>query len=230
MKTLILGNGLLGGELSFQTDWGLVCRDIDRIDITNPSSYEVFLSYYDQVVNCIGYTNTLQPHKEPAWSINYVGVIDLVDLCNQYGKKLIHISTDYVYANSVSNASEDDVPVHYPNWYAYSKIMADGYVQARCSDYLMIRTSYKPRPYPWEGAWKNRKGNFDYVDKIASIIISLINKGASGIYNVGTEVKTMYQLAVQTKPNCLKMQDEVIPSDVTMNLDKLNNDISHNNI
>lgn len=224
MKTVIFGNGLMGSELKRQTRWDCLSRKEHGIDITDTSSYEICLKDYDQIVNCIGYTHTTSPYMEDAWDINFVGVIDLVNMCNKYNKKLIHISTDYIYANSVSNASEDDVPVHYPNWYTYSKLLADGYVQAKCKKYLIIRTSYKPHPFPWEGAWEKLKGNFDYVSTIASMIVSLINKDAVGVYNVGTKEKNMYQLAVQSNPACKKMKDKVMPSDITMNLSKLNNE------
>lgn len=221
MGVVILGNGLMGGELHRQSGWDYLSRDEHGIDITVPDSYTELIKPYDQVVNCIGHTNTSHPFKQPSWDVNYVGVMDLVDACNEFGKKLIHMSTDYIYANSVSEASENDVPVHYSNWYTYSKILSDGYVQARAKNYLIIRTSYKSRPYPWEGAWINLKGNFDYVDVIAELIIRLISKNAMGVYNVGTGLKNMYQLALRTCPGTTKMHDKVIPSDVTMNLDKL---------
>ena len=147
--------------------------------------------------------------------------MDLVDMCNKYGVKLVHISTDFIYANSPKPAKEDDVPVHFDNWYTYSKLLADAYIQARCNDYLLIRTSYKARPFPFEGAFANRVGNFDYVDVIAGIIIKLVENNVSGTYNVGTERKNMIELARQTKPDVKPFFDSVTPSDVTMDISKL---------
>ena len=121
-------------------------------------------------------------------------LVDLVDYCNRQGKKYVHISTDIVYAGSVHSASEDDVPIHARNWYAYSKLLADGYVQAVCEDYLLIRTAFKPRPFPHKVA-VNKVGNFDYVDVITGLIVELIEGEASGVYNVGTKLKTMLEHA-----------------------------------
>ena len=45
-----------------------------------------------------------------------------------YNKKLLQFSSDYVYGNSVSNASEEDVPVHAKTWYSYSKLISDAYL------------------------------------------------------------------------------------------------------
>jgi hypothetical protein len=67
-------------------------------------------------------------------------------------------------------------------------------------------------------------GNFDYIDVVSKIYIDLIEGDAQGIYNVGTELKTMYDLAKETRddvvPTNIKFHD-TIPLDVTMNLDKL---------
>jgi dTDP-4-dehydrorhamnose reductase len=222
MKTVIFGNGLLGGELAKQTQWDCISRKLSKIDICKPSSYEKYLHRYNEVINCIGYTDTSSTEREPSWSVNYVGVIDLVEMCNKYSVKLIQISTDYIYANSMRGKSEEDVPVHYSNWYTYSKLLADAYVQAKCNNYLLIRTSFKPSPFPWEGAWKDLRGNFDYVHVIAFLTRRLVEKKAQGIYNVGTKAKTMQQLAIQTRPECKGILHESMPFDVTMDLTKQN--------
>lgn len=222
MGTAVLGNGLMGSALSGRVSWDNFSRKSHGVEITIPDTYVRHIRNYSQVVNCIGFTKTNYNFKEPAWTVNYQGVITMVDICNQLGIKLIHMSTDYIYANSKENASEDDVPIHYDNWYTYTKVLADAYIQARCNRYLIIRASYKQRPYPWDNAWVNLKGNFDYVDVIADKIIRLVNNNASGIFNVGTEIKTMYDMARKTKPLVTISKDNVIPSDITMDLSKLN--------
>ena len=214
MKPIILGHGMMGAEIANQTGWSYLSRAEHGIDITDPGTIEYYLDdrYYYPVVNCIGYTKTLQPEREPSWSVNYAGVMDLVDLCNKYNTKLVHISTDFIYCNSPHPAKETDCPVHFDNWYTYSKLLADAYIQARCKDYLLIRTSYKARPFPYDGAFVNRIGNFDYVDVIAALIIRLIETGAEGVVNVGTDTKTMIELARQTKPDVTAIHDHVLPA------------------
>lgn len=223
MKYLILGDGLLGSEIIRQSEWNYISIEKDNFDFTNINSYRHFLKDYNEIINCVGYIDTYSNDKAH-WDINYKSVIDLVDLCNLYNKKLIHISTDYLYANSKNNASEEDIPLILNNWYSYTKLLADGYIQAKSQDYLIIRTSFKPRPFPWKEAWKDLIGNFDYVDIIANLIIKLIKKGAEGIYNVGTEKKSMYDLAIQTVPDCKAVENDNRynrPYNITMNLNKL---------
>jgi hypothetical protein len=62
------------------------------------------------------------------------------------------------------------------------------------------------------------------VDIITDLIISLIKIEAVGIFNVGTELKSIYDLAKKTNPNVLPTnRPSNVPADITINIDKLNN-------
>ena len=52
----------------------------------------------------------------------------------------------------------------------------------------------------------------------------MIKKGAKGIFNVGTEFKSMYSLAQQTKPKVSPIYntDVRVPLNVSMDITKLN--------
>jgi len=222
MKYLILGDGKLGTELQKQTKWDYISRKKDGIDFTKEETYKNKLEGYDVVINCIGYTKTYENEQKLNWELNVKGVITLVNICNYMNIKLVHISTDYVYANSIENASEEDVPSNFNTWYSYTKLLGDGYIQAISNNYLLLRTNFKPKPFPWKTAWDNIKGNFDYIDVISKLIIKLIENNAIGIYNVGTKTKTYYELAKQTLPECIKNNNGFNhPTNVTMNLTKL---------
>ena len=221
MKVLVLGDGLLGSEIIKQTNWDYISRKKDGFDITK----DEFNFYgYDVIVNCIAFTNTYSNDKESNWNINYKAVADLVGYCNNYNIKLVHISTDYVYTNSVSNASEEDIPIHGNNWYSYTKLLADAFIELKSHDYLILRESHKPNPFPYDHAWINLIGNFDYVNKIADIIINLIKLEQNGIINVGTDLKTIYDLALETNKNVKPtLKPKQAPEDVSLNLTKLKN-------
>jgi len=225
MKYLILGDGLLGTYIHSKTGWDFISRKKDKIDFTNIDSYIHYLQPYDQILNCIGYTDTLDNNKLKHWDINYVGVIDLVNICNKLNKKIIHISTDYIYNNSIPNASEKDIPIHYNNWYTYTKLLSDGYIQAKSKNYLLIRTSFKETPFKWNKAWLNLIGNFDYINVIGDLIIKSVRKNFNGVLNIGTNKKNMYELALKTKSNCEpinnKISEGLYPFDISMDLNKL---------
>jgi dTDP-4-dehydrorhamnose reductase len=221
MKILVLGDGLLGSEIVRQTGWDYISRKKDNIDFIN-DSLSFYLGHYDVILNCLANTDTYSTDKESIYSINYHFVIKLSNLCKTLNKKLIHISTDYVYADSDSDIDENGLAIPAPNFYSYSKLLADEYVMFNNNDYLICRCSFKPKPFPYNKGWIDQYGNFDYVDVIADLVIQLINKNANGLYNVGTEKKTIYQLAKQTNSNIIsEFRPNNVPSDISMNIDKL---------
>ena len=230
-KIVVLGDGLLGSELVKQTGWDYISRKKDGFDINNYSSYYKFFlkdhdsvawwSKYNTIVNCIANTNTYSDNKNLHWDINYKSVIKLSDFCSKHNIKLVHISTDYVYINSINNASENDVPIHGNNWYSYTKLLGDSYVQLNENN-LVLRGTHKQKPFPYNKAWIDQIGNFDYVDVMAGLVKQLIEKEATGLYNVGTELKTMYDLASKSNLVTPNFKPSHAPSNVTMDINKLN--------
>ena len=230
MKPVILGNGLLGNELAKQTGWDILSRSVDGVDITDVTTWAYLLLPYDTIINCIAHTNTYDNNKKLHWDINYKAVVELMDYCNNHNKKLIHVSTDYIYANSLDTPDEEGVPVHQATYYAYTKLLADGYIELKGKNYLILRGTHKPTPFPYEGAWINHLGNFDYIDVIVDFYIKLIKKDAKGLFNVGTEFKSMHRLAKRTKPNVKPIYNNNIkvPLSVSMNVSKLNKFLDEN--
>jgi dTDP-4-dehydrorhamnose reductase len=232
IKPLILGDGLLGTELVKQTGWNYISRKKDNFDFCDILSYYHLLSGYGTIINCIANTDTYSEERKKHWDTNFVAVCDLVEFCNKKSKKLIQISTDYIYGNSTILASENDIPVHCDNWYSYTKNLADGYVQAKSNDYLLIRTSFKKNPFPYDKAFTFQHGNFNYVNIIAELIIKLINKNAFGVYNVGTEKPwTIYEMALETKPDVLQSDDLIsysMPENITMDTRKMRRFLNEN--
>ena len=225
MSKLILGDGILGSELVKISNWDYISRKKDGINFKKIESYKKYLSDYEVVINCIADCNTYDENKENHWNVNYKGVVDLVDFMSiDESKKLVHISTDYVYSNSKKCATEQDVPVHCRNWYGYTKLLGDGYVQLKSPNYLLLRGTHKETPFLHKNAYINQIGNFDYVDKIVSIIKDLIDGNESGIYNIGTELKTMYDLARKTNKSVIATNSRFhpsMPNDTTMNISKI---------
>lgn len=201
----------------------MLSRKDNGIDILYWWTYQHLLMDYDTIVNCIAYTDTYSKNAQLHLSTNYQAVSELARFCNREGKKLVHISTDFVYANSLGVPDESSVPVHNEDWYSFSKLLGDMAVQLECTDYLICRGTHKSKPFTYKEAWGDRVGNFDYVDKIAELIDGLIKSGASGVYNVGTEVKTMYDLAKKTKEDVIVGTAPAhVPHNTTMNVEKLN--------
>ncbi len=226
LNILVLGDGLLGGEIVKQTGWQYLSRKLTGFNIHDFMCMQIPKDT-NVIVNCIACTDTYSNDRNKLWDVNYAFVKTLIDYCNSSQIKLVHISTDYLYANSVEDASENDVPVHCNNWYGYTKLLADGLVQLMMKDYLLIRGTHKPKLFPYDKAWIDQIGNFDYVDVIASQIIKLINKGSRGVFNVGTDKKSMYSLALQTNPNVESVEAPInTPKNTTMNVSKMEKELN----
>jgi dTDP-4-dehydrorhamnose reductase len=224
MKVLVLGKGKLGGEIVKQTGWDYLCRAEHEITIDNFDEWKNKMDEYDVVVNCIANTDTYSDNKEKHWKANYELVTFLAEYCDDNGKKLVHISTDYLYQNSVDDAKEEDEPLFDHSWYLMTKLLADEYLKEHAKNYLICRLSHKPYPFPYESAWVDIITNADYTPVIAGLVIELIKNGAEGLYNVGTERKTIYELAQRTNKSVLKsIAPPHIPKNVTMNISKMEN-------
>jgi len=110
------------------------------------------------------------------------------------------------------------------NFYALTKLAGEAYVG---KEDLIIRTSFKPSEWKYAKAFSDLFTSADYIDIIADKISFLIAKNAKGIYNVGTERKSIYELAKQRNPIVQSMsKNEIVnvqlPTDISMNLDKYN--------
>lgn len=228
-KILLLGDGLLGKELAKQNrDWIWLSRkktDFDINDIRDSIEKEGIHPANDisVIVNCIGYTNTYEDNRKDNWDVNVKFIDSLINFCNYNNIKLVHISTDYLYANSVAFATEEDVPVHIRTWYGYTKLVGDALVQLRCLNWLVIRLSFKSKPYPYDKALTTLWGNFTYVDEASEKISKLIESDACGVYNIGSHIKSMYDLALQTKSDVKKQKllHPETPRNITMNTMKM---------
>jgi dTDP-4-dehydrorhamnose reductase len=224
MKVIVLGKGKLGGEIVKQTGWDYLCRAEHEITIDNFDEWKNRMDEYDVVVNCIANTDTYSDNKEKHWKANYELVTFLAEYCDDNGKKLVHISTDYLYQNSVDDAKEEDEPMFEHTWYMFTKLLADEYLKVHAKNYLICRLSHKPYPFPYDSAWVDVITNADYTPVISGLVIELIENGAEGLYNVGTEKKTIYELAQRTNKNVNKIiSPPHVPKNISMNVSKMEN-------
>jgi len=192
MKIVVLGDGLLGKEISKQTGWEIISRKLSGFD-TSSSLSDFIPKSCNVIVNCIAHTDTYSEEKDLHWEVNFKFVNDLVSFCNENNIKLVHIGTDYMYANNKNTlTTEGDVPVHSENWYGYTKLLGDGLIQLLSNNYLICRCIHKPYPFTPAISYTDRYANFDYTHNIAKMVIDLINYNANGVFNVGPKAISAY--------------------------------------
>jgi len=220
-KILILGDGILGSELQLQTGWDLVSRKLTGLNIKDTDQLRKVLEGYDTVINCIANTDTYSDNAKDMCEVNYYFPYHLALICNELKIKLVHISTEYVYANNKTLPNEDSLPIPANNWYSYYKLKADDIVALISNSYLICRLLHKSKDFNPPEVWSICTSG-DKVDKIAELVIRLVRNGAYGLYNVGTGSKWLSSI-VKNK-NCTVVQPpEGIPIDTRMDLTKMDN-------
>lgn len=179
MKYLITGgSGRLGTELKKHFKG---CYPTHKeLDITKISK----IPDCDLIVHLAGYTSVDKAETESlkCFKANVLGTYNLL----QFGKPFVFISTEHVNVAGV---------------YFQSKLIGELLVKNLAKNYLIIRTLFKPNPWPFEYAFADQMTQGDYVDVIAPLIAERIKKwgGKSAVVYVGTGRKTMFDLAKQTK-------------------------------
>lgn len=119
-------------------------------DLCNTESLRRAVAMADVVVNCAAYTNVeaAEDDYDTAYAINCRGVEVLAKLCDEHNKKLIHISTDYVFGGDaerrVPYVESDAVsPIN-----AYGRSKAEGEKAVlEVGDGVVIRTSWLYSPW-----------------------------------------------------------------------------------
>ena len=80
-----------------------------------------------------------------AWKINVLGTENVVEACEKNNKKLIYVSTDFVFdGETKSEYSEEDKP-NPINWYARTKYEGEKIVQSSNFNWIIVRIAYPYR-------------------------------------------------------------------------------------
>jgi dTDP-4-dehydrorhamnose reductase len=211
---------LLSGKHAFQ-DLSLT----NGVDITNPASLDVIKNDKDHEVVILlaakadvdGCEQDRELGQEgAAWKINVTGVQNVVDACRPSNKKIIYISTDFVFDGENTpdgGYKEEDMP-NPINWYAKTKYEGEKAVENSGLPFIIARIAY---PYRKEFSGKldfvrairkrlqenqlvaavtDHIFNPTFIDDIAHALDTLIAKNQTGIFHVtGSQSLTPYEAA-----------------------------------
>lgn len=219
------GSGTLGTELikqSHKFNIYFTAPSSKDCDITDEQSvYENILnSQGDIVLHAAATTDVKGVQAAPmaAIDVNVLGTINVIKACQQLDKKLVFISTDYVFDGEKGNYDIND-PINPISKYAKTKAAAELLVRI-IEDSLVIRTSFFGYDFPYEKAAVDQWSSKDYVDVIAPLVLKVLKTTKTGIVHVGTERTTTYEKATRRKPQvegvCLKDLGFGIPKDISL--------------
>ena len=120
----------------------------DEVDITKAETY-VPLKSADLIINCSAYTavDKAEECPEDAYAINRMGVIQLVQFCQEYEIKLIHFSTDFVFDGEANTPYTEDSFTGPKSIYGASKLAGEEVILQSALSAVVIRTSWLYSPF-----------------------------------------------------------------------------------
>jgi dTDP-4-dehydrorhamnose reductase len=224
MKTLVTGaEGQLGRDclavLAARHDVRGV--DLPDTDITSAASVEAVFTEFEPecVVNCAGYTDVdgCETNRRAAWRANVDGPCLLARHAERRGCRLIHISTDYVFAGDRKPPRpyfEEDRPDP-ATYYGITKLEGERAVAAATPRHVIVRTAWlygaggrnflkailgralKPGSRPLRVV-NDQYGSPTWSYRLATQLACLVDIDHAGVYHASAEgVCTWYELAVR---------------------------------
>lgn len=221
MKLLITGaGGQLGKEwVDFCIEHGVNFDSFssNELDITDEDKVAKAISDSapDVLINCAAYTKVdeAEGNEKTALTINSESVKKLANICNRNNVKLVHYSTDYVFAgnksdkeNSPEGYKEEDStdPV---NAYGYSKLKGEEAIKDSGSEFLLLRVSWLCGKYGHNfvktmlrlGAERDELkvvndqfGSPTFSDQVVEQTFELLQQNKTGTYHLSSDGMTTW--------------------------------------
>lgn len=222
-------SGLVGSRITELLSDKYSFEDISRktgTDVTDVAGVLERLKNSDAeyVIHMAAFTNVDGAEEQKdlgkaseAWKINVGGTENVVKACEETGKKLIYISTDFVFDGENTpqgGYAEEDTP-NPINWYAKTKYEGEKRVLQSRIPWLILRIAYPYRAdfekNDFMRAMKNRltegreiKAITDhiycptFIDDIAPALDVLIQENKTGIYHMtGSEALSPKDAAME---------------------------------
>ncbi len=149
MRILITGAaGQLGCSLQDTAPAGadIVATDVHNLDLTQTAALAAALDEHapDVIINAAAYTAVDKAESEPelARVINADAVATLADWCRASGARLVHISTDFVFAGDNPQPRRPDDATGPLSVYGRTKLAGEQAALQGCRQTRIIRTSW----------------------------------------------------------------------------------------
>lgn len=160
MKILGTGlSGLVGSRIAKLLNSSFEFENISRstgVDITNPDQVLKVLneSSAEIVLHLAAKTDVDGCEKDKdlgkegeAWKINVEGTKNVARACRASGKKIIYVSTDFVFDGEIGEGefyTEESAP-NPVNWYAKTKYEGEKIVRGNSCPWIIVRLAYPYR-------------------------------------------------------------------------------------
>ncbi len=226
MRILLTGgSGLLGSQLQKLSPDMLAPSRVE-LDIADRYAVSAYVASHnpDIVIHAAAVTNNRHIEDNPtqALEVNIKGTANIALACLQRKTRLVYLSTDYVYKGDKANYSEKD-EIEPVNLYAWTKLGGEASVLA-VPNHLIIRTSFGAGQFEYDAAFTDKWTSKDYVDVIAPQILEAARSPLTGLLNIGSERRSLYEYAKTRNPDVKAIQRgesaHKSPADTSLNLDR----------
>ena len=201
----------LSGELAASGCELAAAGDLPELDIANRGGLARFFAGLAPplvVVNSAAFTQVDSCEKpenhDAVWGANAEGPGLVAELCAERGFRLVHVSTDYVFAGDGTRPYREDDPPAPRSEYGRSKLAGEQRVLARCPSALVVRTSWvfgrgrnfiaailaqaqerrRKRDRTRLRVVDDQRGRPTYAVDLAAGIRALVEADARGLYHV----------------------------------------------
>jgi dTDP-4-dehydrorhamnose reductase len=145
-RVVVIGaSGQLGTELMTVFGERAVAVARAAVDLEVPATILAMLARYGPsvVVNTAAFHNVeiCETHPDRAFAVNALAVDRLAAACTVAGTRLVHVSTDYVFAGDAGRPYEEDDAANPRNAYGASKLAGEHLVRRHGDRHAIVRTS-----------------------------------------------------------------------------------------
>jgi len=197
-----------------------------ELDITDRYAVSAYVASHnpDIVIHAAAITNNRHIEDNPteALEVNIKGTANIALACLKRRTRLVYLSTDYVYKGDKGNYLEKD-EIEPVNLYAWTKLGGESSVMA-VPNHLIIRTSFGAGQFEYDAAFTDKWTSKDYVDVIAPQILEAARSPLTGLLNIGSERRSIYEYARTRNPDVKPVQRgesaHKSPADTSLNLDR----------
>lgn len=148
MRWLVTGaNGMLGTDARAVLD----AADVEHtdhtratLDLTDPAAVADAVRGHDVVLNCAAWTavDDAEEHEAEAFGVNAALPSRLARAARQAGARLVHVSTDYVFAGDAQEPYPEDAQPAPRSAYGRTKAAGEWAVRAEHPESLVVRTAW----------------------------------------------------------------------------------------
>ncbi len=140
-------NGQLGTALQTMLQDQAEYIDREDLDLTDEAAVKAFLQNkdYEYIINCAAYTavDKAEADEDNARKVNALAPLYLA----KYGKKIVHISTDYVFDGNNCKPYNEEDETHPLSVYGKTKREGELNVLANADTAIIIRTAWLYSPH-----------------------------------------------------------------------------------